>query len=163
MIRAVIALGSNLGDRLEHLRAAVRELGGAGEVVAVSPVYSTAPVGGPDQPDYLNAVVVLDTHLPAHELLEECHHLEDAAGRVRVERWGPRTLDLDLIAYDGVASDDPDLTLPHPRAAERAFVLRPWLDVDPAATLAGVPVASLLAALDLSPGDVVLQPQRIER
>lgn len=169
MSRAVISLGSNLGDRSAHLEFAVSELRVAGELVAVSPAYSTAPVGGPEQPDYLNAVVLLETDLHADELLEVCHLIEDQAGRVRAERWGPRTLDLDLIAYDDVVSDDPELTLPHPRAAERAFVLRPWLDVDPDATLAGVPVRDLLAALtpdaspDPSADDLGVDPQPIGR
>ena len=162
MSRAVLSIGSNLGDRLEHLRYAVRELASAGDVAAVSPVYSTAPVGGPEQPDYLNAVVLLDTDLHQEELLEVCHYLEDQAGRVRTERWGPRTLDLDIVAYDAVVSDDPSLTLPHSRAAERAFVLRPWLDVDPDATLSGVPVSSLLPGLDGMPDGLVLHPERIE-
>ena len=161
MTRAVLSLGANLGDRLGHLRFAVSELRDAGDVVAVSPVYSTAPVGGPEQPDYLNAVVLLETELHHEELLEVCHHLENQAGRVRAERWGPRPLDLDLIAYDDVVSDDPELTLPHPRAAERAFVLRPWLDVDPDAVLGGVPVAALLAALVVAPDDLVRHPDGI--
>jgi 2-amino-4-hydroxy-6-hydroxymethyldihydropteridine diphosphokinase len=145
-VRAVLSLGANLGDRLAALQAAVAALASAGPVVAVSPVYETAPVGGVEQPDFLNAVALLDTELPAAELLAYAHSVESAAGRVRAERWGPRTLDIDLVAYGSVVSADPALTLPHPRAHERAFVLAPWLDVDPDASLFGHgPVRDLLA------------------
>jgi 2-amino-4-hydroxy-6-hydroxymethyldihydropteridine diphosphokinase len=135
--RVVLSLGSNLGDRHATLDAAVGALAARLSVVAVSPYYETAPVGGPDQPGYLNAVVLADTDLPPRELLAFCQSVEAAAGRVRLERWGPRTLDVDVVTYGSVVSADPDLTLPHPRAHERAFVLRPWLDVDPAAELPG--------------------------
>jgi 2-amino-4-hydroxy-6-hydroxymethyldihydropteridine diphosphokinase len=135
MVRAVLALGSNLGERLEHLRAGVRGLRGAGQVVAVSAVYETAPVGGPEQPHYLNAVVLLDTMEPPEQLLATAQALESAAGRVRAERWGARPLDIDVIAYGDLVRVDPDVTLPHPRAADRAFVLVPWLDVDADAVL----------------------------
>lgn len=131
--RAAFALGSNLGDRLAHLRAAVAAL--AAEpgvvVVAVSRVVESAPVGGPEQPDYLNAVVVVDTTLASSSLLALAHRIEAAAGRTRDVRWGPRTLDVDLLAVGTEVSDRDDLTLPHPRAHERAFVLLPWADVDP--------------------------------
>lgn len=150
MSRAVLALGANLGDRLAALRGAVAALAAEVTVDAVSPVYETAPVGGPDQPDYLNAVVLVTTALPPFDLLALAHRVEASAGRTREERWGPRTLDIDLIAYDAVVSDDPLLTLPHPRAHERAFVLRPWLDVDPDAVLPGHgPVAALHATGDV--------------
>ncbi len=137
--RAVLALGSNLGDRLRTLQRAVDALAGSAgiDVLSVSPVYETAPVGGPDQPDYLNAVVLADTSLPAAGLLARAHEIEAAARRTRELRWGPRTLDIDVIAYGDQLSGDPELTLPHPRAHERAFVLAPWLDVDPAAELPG--------------------------
>jgi 2-amino-4-hydroxy-6-hydroxymethyldihydropteridine diphosphokinase len=117
--------------------------------VAVSPVYETDPVGGPaEQDSFLNVVAELRTERSPHELLGVCHRLETAAERVRLERWGPRTLDVDVLDVDGTTSDDPELTLPHPRAAERAFVLVPWLDVDPEARIAGRGrVADLLAAL----------------
>jgi 2-amino-4-hydroxy-6-hydroxymethyldihydropteridine diphosphokinase len=131
--RVALALGANLGDRAATLRAAVAEIGAADgvDVVAVSPVYETDPVGGPpDQPPYLNAVVVADSDLEPDALLALAHRVEDAHGRVRVERWGARTLDVDLLAVDAVTSDRPELTLPHPRAHERAFVLVPWADVD---------------------------------
>jgi 2-amino-4-hydroxy-6-hydroxymethyldihydropteridine diphosphokinase len=137
--RAVLALGSNLGDRLAHLRAAVVALADTPsvDVIAISPVYETEPVGGPTQPLYLNAVIVVATQLSAAGLLERGHAIELACGRVRRQRWGPRTLDVDLIVCDDQTSDDPALTLPHPRAHERGFVLRPWHDVDPDAVLPG--------------------------
>ena len=147
MSRAVLSLGSNLGDRFGHLRDAVR--GFADVLVAASPVYETAPWGGVEQPDFLNAVlVVADPDTDAWGWLRRGQRLEDAAGRVREVRWGPRTLDVDVVCVDGVTSDHPDLLLPHPGTAERATVLRPWLDVDPAAELPGRgPVAALLSAL----------------
>jgi 2-amino-4-hydroxy-6-hydroxymethyldihydropteridine diphosphokinase len=115
----------------------------------VSPVYETAPVGGPPQPDYLNAVVLADVTIPSLDLLDRLHEVKAAFDRVRVVRWGPRTLDIDVITVAGEQSDDPDLTLPHPRAHERAFVLAPWHDVDPDASLPGYgPVAGLLGAAD---------------
>lgn len=149
-IRAVIALGSNLGDRQHELQHAVDALAVTPglEITAVSPVYETDPVGGPEQPDYLNAVVVADTSLPAADLLRRAQAIERAAQRTRDVRWGPRTLDVDIIAYGDELSADPVLTLPHPRAKERAFVLAPWRDADPNAELPGHgPVAGLLAAL----------------
>jgi dihydroneopterin aldolase / 2-amino-4-hydroxy-6-hydroxymethyldihydropteridine diphosphokinase len=148
--RVVLALGSNLGDRLETLQRAVDALAATPgvDVTAVSPVYETDPVGGPDQPDYLNAVVLADTSLPPGALLGRAHEIEAAAQRTREVRWGPRTLDIDVIAYGDQTSGDPELTLPHPRAHERAFVLAPWLDVDPAAELPGHGrIAGLLAPL----------------
>ena len=148
--RVVIALGSNLGDRLDYLQSGLDGLFDTPRLVflAVSPVYETTPVGGPEQPDYLNAVVIGETTLPARAVLERCHSLEDAFGRVRGERWGPRTLDLDLIVCGDEVSDSPGLTLPHPRAHERAFVLAPWHDADPDAELPGQgTVADLLKAL----------------
>ncbi len=120
-------------------------------MIAVSPVYETVPVGGPPQPDYLNAVLLARTTLPSRALLGYLHEIEAACRRVREVRWGPRTLDIDIITVDGEASADPELTLPHPRAHERAFVLAPWHDVDPDAVLPGHgPVATLLAAADTS-------------
>jgi len=145
----VLALGSNLGDRLANLQAGVDILGAEPglEDVAVSPVYETVPAGGPDQPDYLNAVLVAATSLPARAILDRGQAAEAARHRVRGPRWGPRTLDVDLIVYGDAISDDPDLTLPHPRAHERAFVLVPWHDLDPGAVLPGRGrVADLLAA-----------------
>ncbi|HEY3957123.1 MAG TPA: 2-amino-4-hydroxy-6-hydroxymethyldihydropteridine diphosphokinase [Streptosporangiaceae bacterium] len=137
--RVVLALGSNLGDRLETLQSAVDALFDAPGVdfVAVSPVYETAPVGGPEQPDYLNAVIVVDTELSGQTILDRAHGIEEVFGRVREQTWGPRTLDVDVIVCGGETSDDPALTLPHPRAHERAFVLAPWHDVDPDAEIPG--------------------------
>jgi 2-amino-4-hydroxy-6-hydroxymethyldihydropteridine diphosphokinase len=133
--RAVLSIGSNVGDRLAYLMSTVDEL--AGHMVGVSPVYETEPVGTGPQDHYLNAILIVEA--PATEprdWLDQARKLEAASGRVRTQRWGPRTLDVDVIAVDGVNSDDPDLTLPHPRAHERAFVLVPWLDVEPDARLA---------------------------
>ena len=148
--RTVIAMGSNLGDRLDYLQGGLDGLFDTPRIsfLAVSPVYQTAPVGGPEQPDYLNAVVIAETSMPAQAVLERCFSLEDAFGGVRGERWGPRTLDLDLIIYGDEVTNGPGLTLPHPRAHERAFVLAPWHDADPQAQLPGYGlVADLLAAL----------------
>ena len=129
MTRVFLALGSNLGDRRAHLRAAVA---GLPDVVAVSPAYETDPVGGPGgQGPYLNAVVELDTDLGPRRLLELAHRLEDAAGRVRTERWGPRTLDVDVLLVGDQVVDEPDLQLPHPRMWERDFVLVPLRDLAP--------------------------------
>jgi 2-amino-4-hydroxy-6-hydroxymethyldihydropteridine diphosphokinase len=120
-------------------------------VTAVSPVYETVPVGGPPQPDYLNAVVLACTPLPPLALLDELHEVEAAFDRVRLVRWGPRTLDIDIITMDGERSDDPELMLPHPRAHDRAFVLAPWHDADPDAVLPGYgSVAELLTRVDQS-------------
>jgi 2-amino-4-hydroxy-6-hydroxymethyldihydropteridine diphosphokinase len=148
--RVVIALGSNLGDRLGQLQGGLDALldGPGLTFVAVSPVFETAPVGGPGQADFLNAVLIAQTRLPARAVLARCHEVEAAFGRTRAEVWGPRTLDLDLIVYGDEVSVDPVLTLPHPRAHERAFVLAPWHAADPDARIPGRgTVAGLLAAL----------------
>jgi 2-amino-4-hydroxy-6-hydroxymethyldihydropteridine diphosphokinase len=131
--RAYLALGSNLGDRLAYLQGAVDALAATDgvDVVAVSPVYETAAVGGPEQDDYLNAVVAVDTSLGPHALLRLGQSIEAAADRVRTVRWGPRTLDVDVLLYDDVQLDDPRLTVPHPRLWERDFVLVPLRDVAP--------------------------------
>ncbi|MEU8454362.1 2-amino-4-hydroxy-6-hydroxymethyldihydropteridine diphosphokinase [Streptomyces griseoaurantiacus] len=149
---AVLSLGSNLGNRLETLQGAVDALEDTPgvHVKAVSPVYETEPWGVEpgSQPSYFNAVVVLRTTLPPSSLLERAQAVEEAFHRVRDERWGPRTLDVDIVSYEDAVSEDPVLTLPHPRAHQRAFVLAPWYDVDPAAALPGHgPVAALLDAL----------------
>ncbi len=128
MTRAFLGLGSNLGDRRDHLRAAIASLPG---VTAVSDVYETDPVGGPSQGRYLNLVVEIDTELEPHALLGICHRIESAAGRVRDVRWGPRTLDVDILWIDGVLVDTPDLQVPHPRMNERRFVLEPLSELDP--------------------------------
>ncbi|ONH58524.1 2-amino-4-hydroxy-6-hydroxymethyldihydropteridine pyrophosphokinase [Frankia sp. CcI49] len=151
---AVVAIGSNIGDRLGFLRGAVRELDARLGVLAVSPVYETDPVGGPEQDDYLNAVVLVAA-APPGELLAAARAAEQAAARERTVRWGPRTLDVDIIACGDLRSDDPDILLPHPRAQDRLFVCVPWLDVDPGATLVGHGrVADLVAALSAVPGAV---------
>ncbi|MFH9823917.1 2-amino-4-hydroxy-6-hydroxymethyldihydropteridine diphosphokinase [Streptomyces bobili] len=147
--RAVISIGSNLGNRLETLQGAIDALEDTPgvRIKAVSPVYETEPWGVEpgSQPSYFNAVVVLKTTLPPSSLLERAHAVEEAFHRVRDERWGARTLDVDIVAYADVVSDDPSLTLPHPRAHERAFVLAPWHDVEPGAQVPGRgPVAELL-------------------
>ncbi len=149
--RAVVSIGSNLGNRTETLQGAIdalEETPGV-RIKAVSPVYETEPWGVEpgSQPSYLNAVVLLKTTLPPGSLLERAHAIEEAFARTRDERWAPRTLDVDIVAYQDVVSDDPALTLPHPRAHERAFVLAPWHDVDPDAEVPGHgPVADLLDA-----------------
>ncbi|MEU8816004.1 2-amino-4-hydroxy-6-hydroxymethyldihydropteridine diphosphokinase [Actinoplanes sp. NPDC048796] len=143
MTRAVLSLGSNLGDRQRHLQQAVRILGAS--VVTMSGVYETPPWGDADQPPYLNAVVLaVDPKAAPHDWLQRARAAEAAAGRVRdpERRFGPRTLDVDVIAvWDAddqpVTSDDPELTLPHPRAHLRAFVLRPWIDIEPYGRLPG--------------------------
>jgi 2-amino-4-hydroxy-6-hydroxymethyldihydropteridine diphosphokinase len=144
----VLALGSNLGDRLATLQGAVQALLSEPglTLTALSPVYETVPVGGPPQPEYLNAVLIARTTLPPMALLRRCQQAEQAFRRVRTEVWGPRTLDVDIIVYGDLVSDDPVLTLPHPRARERAFVLAPWLDAEPAACIPGQgQVSGLLA------------------
>jgi 2-amino-4-hydroxy-6-hydroxymethyldihydropteridine diphosphokinase len=163
--RTVLALGSNLGDRLGYLQGGVDALFDAPGLafVALSPVYETVPVGGPRQPDYLNAVLIADTSLPAAALLRRGQAAEAAFRRKRDQVWGPRTLDVDVIVYGDVVSDDAELTIPHPRARERAFVLAPWLDADPDAEIPGQGrVADLLAAVGRSGvrrlDDVVLRP-----
>ena len=131
--RAYLALGSNLGDRLAHLQLAVDALADTPgvQVHALSRVYETAPVGGPPQDAYLNAVVAIETDLDPHELLRRCQEIEQLAARERSERWGPRTLDVDVLLIDGTRLDTEDLTIPHPRMWERGFVLAPLRDVAP--------------------------------
>ncbi|WP_068280320.1 2-amino-4-hydroxy-6-hydroxymethyldihydropteridine diphosphokinase [Aldersonia kunmingensis] len=158
MTRAVLSIGSNLGDPLVHLQSAVDGLGS--RVVAVSGVYRTAPWGGVEQQDFLNAIVIAtDPGLDCMDWLHLGQRLEAAADRTREVRWGPRTLDVDVITCDTEVRTDATLTLPHPRAHERAFVLVPWLDVDPDATLevAGTRTAvrDLLAGLDPAERDGV--------
>lgn len=162
MSTVVLSIGSNLGDRLARLQSVIDGLDGA--VRAVSPVYETPPWGGVEQGPFLNAVLIADDPaMDSHGWLRRAHELEAAADRVREERWGPRTLDVDLVAcHDGVhevTCDDAELTLPHPLAHQRAFVLIPWLAVDPDATLtvAGESrrVAGLLAELEAADRDDV--------
>ena len=149
-VSAVLALGSNLGDSQQILHNAVDALRAHArvDVTAVSPLAKTAPVGGPAQPDFLNQVLLVDTTLAPYKLLQLAQKLEQDAARVRDIRWGPRTLDVDIITYDGLTSEHPELTLPHPRAHQRAFVLTPWAWADAEATLNGVPVTQLAAQAD---------------
>ena len=152
MTRAVLSLGANLGDRAGAIRAALTALKDDG-LVARSTLYETPPWGPVEQPPYLNAIAVVSGPRDAHGWLVRAHELEQAAGRTREQRWGPRTLDVDVVTVtqdDGtpVLSDDPRLTLPHPHAHERAFVLLPWATLEPHAVLPGKGrVADLLAAL----------------
>lgn len=147
MTRAVLSIGSNVGDRPQYLQAAVDAF--RPWLAAVSPVYETAPWGPVAQPDYLNAVLIVeDPSATAHDWLRRGQETETAAGRERSVRWGARTLDVDVIDVDHCASDDTALTLPHPRASSRAFVLVPWHAVDPGAVLASSRVGDLIAHLD---------------
>lgn len=162
-VPAVLALGANLREPAETLDAAVAALSAMPGVsrLRASPRAVTAPVGGPPgQPDYLNQVLTLETTLSAWELLALAHRLEQDHHRRRDVRWGARTLDVDVIAYGGLTSDHPDLTLPHPRAARRAFVLLPWLWLDPDAVLDGRPVAELAAVAEDAPGVRRQEPER---
>lgn len=146
MTRYAVGLGSNLGDRLANLRGALSAMDEIGSVEEVSSLYETAPIGGPEQPPYLNAVAVLETDLEPHGLLAELNRIEADAGRERKERWGARTLDLDIVVSDGGVVEAPDLSVPHPRAMEREFVLRPLVDVWPSAKVGPHKTAS--AALE---------------
>lgn len=154
MSRAVLSLGSNLGDRRQHLADAVAALQERSclSIVAVSAIYQTPPWGPIPQGDYYNIVLVATSaELDPYGWLSRCRELEQAAGRVRDIRWGPRTLDADVVLVDAAVSDDPDLILPHPRAHERAFVLVPWAEIEPDAVLPGHgPIADLLSGLDSS-------------
>jgi 2-amino-4-hydroxy-6-hydroxymethyldihydropteridine diphosphokinase len=148
--RVVLALGSNLGDRMANLQGGLDFLCAAPGLccAAASPVYETAPVGGPEQGDYLNAVLIATSALPARSILELCQAAEAALARVRTQVWGPRTLDVDIIAIGDEVSANPGLTLPHPRAHQRAFVLAPWHDVEPDARIPGRGgIGDLLAAV----------------
>ena len=134
-MKAVVALGANIGSPREQMDLAVALLREASEVDAVSSYFVTKPVGGPEQPDYLNAVCILESDLPATDLLAVLQGIEKSLGRERNERWGPRTIDLDLIQYGSLLSAADELELPHPRAHERRFVLEPWFEIEPDAIL----------------------------
>ena len=134
-MKAVVALGANIGNPKEQMDLAVAMLKEATIVTAVSSYYTTKPVGGPEQPDYINAVCILESDLPAIDLLLLLHGIEKSLGRERIERWGPRTIDLDLIQYGTLLSSAEELELPHPRAFERRFVLEPWHEIEPDALL----------------------------
>jgi 2-amino-4-hydroxy-6-hydroxymethyldihydropteridine diphosphokinase len=134
-MKAVVALGANIGNPHEQMDLAVAMLREATDVVAVSSYYTTKPVGGPEQPDYINAVCILESELPAIDLLSLLHGIEKSLGRERAEKWGPRTIDLDLIQYGALLSSAAELQLPHPRAHERRFVIEPWHEIEPEAIL----------------------------
>jgi 2-amino-4-hydroxy-6-hydroxymethyldihydropteridine diphosphokinase len=134
-MKAVISLGANIGDPKAQMDIAVALLREALEVTAISEYFSTKPVSDIEQPDYLNAVCIAESELPALDLLAVLHGIEKSLGRERLERWGPRTIDLDLIQYGSLLSSADELTLPHPRAHERRFVLEPWHSIDPEAIL----------------------------
>ncbi len=134
-MKAVIALGANIGDPKAQMDLAVAMLREATEVISVSEYFSTKPVSDIEQPDYLNAVCIVESELPAMDLLSLLHGIEKALGRQRHEIWGPRTIDLDLIQYGSLLSSADELKLPHPRAHERRFVLEPWISIDPEAIL----------------------------
>lgn len=150
MTPAYLGLGSNLGDRARFLSDAIRLLRGLTgvRVTAVSPVYETKPVGLVDQPDFLNLVVAVETNLRPAQLFAACQGVENALGRKRDVRWGPRTLDIDILCYGSLTSADPALTLPHPRLVERAFVLVPLATLAPELRLAGKTIRELAAAVD---------------
>lgn len=145
-MRAVLSIGSNMDDRVELLRMVFTEF--CEDIVAASPVYATPPWGVTDQDEFLNAVLIVDVEDSPWELLRRGQRLEEAAERVRVRHWGPRTLDVDIVDIEGYSSSDPELTVPHPFAHARAFVLIPWLAADGAAKLEGKDVSALVAALD---------------
>lgn len=153
-MRVVLSLGSNLGDRESILSSAAQALDEVGEVLALSNFLDNLPVGGPPQPNFLNAVLILETQLEPEELLMVCQAIERVFGRDQEsgsQRWGPRTLDIDLVACDQLIYKSDLLTLPHPRAAERSFVLAPWLEIEPDARLPGKgSVAHLLSKLTTS-------------
>ena len=134
-MKAVVALGANIGSPREQMDVAIALLREATEVKAVSSYFVTKPVGGPEQPDYLNAVCILESELPALDLLAVLQGIEKSLGRERDVRWGPRTIDLDLIQYGSLLSAAVELELPHPRAHERRFVLEPWFEIEPDAIL----------------------------
>ncbi|MDK8476211.1 MULTISPECIES: 2-amino-4-hydroxy-6-hydroxymethyldihydropteridine diphosphokinase [unclassified Corynebacterium] len=145
-MRAVLSIGSNMDDRVELLRTVFTEF--REDIVAASPVYATPPWGVTDQDEFLNAVLIVDVQESPLELLRRGQKLEEAAERVRVRHWGPRTLDVDIVDIEGYSSSDPELTVPHPFAHERAFVLIPWLAADGAAKLKGKDVSTLVSALN---------------
>ena len=161
-VRAAIGLGSNLGDRESHLGRAIAALAEVGDLIAVSPYYESAPVGGPEQGPYLNAVVTIETNLSPRALLDQCLRIELAQGRERRERWGPRTLDLDILLYGNETIDEEGLMVPHPRLHERRFVLEPLLAVWPQSTMPdGTPVADfLLAVADQEVREIIPARQR---
>lgn len=147
-MKVVIALGSNLGNSSETLNNAIAQINEFCEVEKISSFFETEPIGGPKQPNYLNAVIIGRSNLTPEELLMKSREIENNLGRVREIHWGPRTIDIDLISVGDFQVDSKDLTLPHPRAHERKFVLEPWFEIDPDGELIGRgKIAQLLAAL----------------
>jgi 2-amino-4-hydroxy-6-hydroxymethyldihydropteridine diphosphokinase len=130
-MKAVIAIGANVGNPQENIDLAVALLKEATDLTALSSMYVTKPVGGPVQPDYINAVALAESELPAADFLSMLHGIEATLGRERKEHWGPRTIDLDLIQYGSILSYSDELSLPHPRAHERRFVIEPWHEIEP--------------------------------
>ena len=134
-MKAVVALGANLENPREAIELAIALLREATDVEKVSTLYETKPVGGPEQDNYINAVCIIKSDLPALDLLALLNGIEKSMGRVRIEKWGPRIIDLDLIQYGNILSNSEELELPHPRAFERKFVLEPWYEIEPDAIL----------------------------
>jgi 2-amino-4-hydroxy-6-hydroxymethyldihydropteridine diphosphokinase len=160
-MKAVVALGSNLGDRFDYLQKAVNEINSLTdiEISEISSVYETLPVGGPEQGNYLNAVVTLITKFEAKELLLKLLLIELNLGRQREIAWGPRTIDLDLIWFEDQTINLENLVLPHPRAHERCFVIKPWLEIEPKARIGNTEIREFLKDLDCS--GVNLFPTRL--
>ena len=160
-MKAVVALGSNLGDRFDYLQKAVNEINSLTdiEILEISSVYETLPVGGPEQGNYLNAVVTLNTKFEAKELLLKLLLIELNLGRQREIAWGPRTIDLDLIWFEDQTINLENLVLPHPRAHERCFVIKPWLEIEPKARIGNTEIHEFLKDLDCS--GVNLFPTRL--
>jgi 2-amino-4-hydroxy-6-hydroxymethyldihydropteridine diphosphokinase len=160
-MKAVVALGSNLGDRFDYLQKAVNEINSSKEIKVskISSVYETLPVGGPEQGNYLNAVISLNTELEADELLLKLLLIELNLGRQREIAWGPRTIDLDLIWFEDQTINLENLVLPHPRAHERCFVIKPWLEIEPSARIGNTEIQEFLKDLDCS--GVNLFPNRL--
>ena len=151
-MKAVVALGSNLGDRFDYLQKAVNEINSLTdiEILEISSVYETLPVGGPEQGNYLNAIVTLNTKFEAEELLLKLLLIELNLGRQREIAWGPRTIDLDLIWFEDQTINLENLVLPHPRAHERCFVIKPWLEIEPKARIGNTEIQEFLKDLDCS-------------
>lgn len=150
-MKAVIALGSNLDEPEKNIELAISLIADSTNLLSRSSLFKTKPVGGPSQPDYINAVCIIESILPPLELLKMLHGVEKSMGRVRNEKWGPRIIDCDLIAYGDFVSQAESLTLPHPRAHQRRFVLEPWHEIDPDAVIPGRGgIAKILALLPLA-------------
>lgn len=162
MAHVVLSIGANLGDRLAALQSVIDGMPGGFRNVRASHAYETPPWGVLEQPAFLNAVVVADTDLTPMQVLSFARRCEESSDRVRDTRWGPRTLDVDIITYDDLVSHDPELTLPHPRAHERAFVLVPWVEVEPTAVIPGLGAAAdfleVLGSAGISQQDALVVP-----